>query len=54
MSTIINDFYKYPSYQLIINIKNINQFINEFIKNKDNRKDLKDLDFKMHEKIYSL
>jgi hypothetical protein len=54
MSIIFNDFYNYPSYQLFQNIVNINQFINEFIKNKDNIKELKDLDFKMQEKIYSL
>ena len=54
MSIIFNDFKKYPSYQLFQNILNIYQFINEFIANKDNRKELKDLDYKMKEKIYDV
>ena len=54
ISILFNDFQKYPNYVLFQNIVNIENYLTNFIKNKNNKTELKKLDYKRQEKIYGL
>ena len=54
ISIVYNDFIIFPNYILFQNIIKIEQFLNNFIFNKNNKKDIKDYNFKSQEEIYTL